>query len=91
MTPEQIKKLVAIIQREYPAMPDGAAYAIANYADGKKNFGGFFTAVIDNDLRLAAQRADLENRNALGIIALALHRDLSSFVSEVFEFSTETQ
>lgn len=54
-------------------IPESTRDGLIRYIDERIPTGGFLRAVLENDLREAAVRADLENASALVFIALWLY------------------
>ena len=68
------------INVDYPEIPNNTIREIMRYHAGtREGFGHFMTAVINNDLKEAAVRADSENRAALGYIAMLVHFEFEGY------------
>lgn len=59
-------------------IPEHTLGALQHYLDNRYHPGGFLEAVLTNDLFGAFQRADTENRNALGAIVQHVYQNFPS-------------
>ena len=67
--PNLTRIVIEQVKEHYPKLPEHIIRHLRHCITHSGSVSGFYQAVMDNDLALAATRADLEHRRHLGDIA----------------------